>query len=294
MKTKLDYYRIFYETAKHSSFSTAAKNLYVSQSAISQCISLLEKDLGTKLFNRSRKGVTMTSEGLLLFGKIEGAMQSIEQGETLLAQLKHLDSGTLKIAAGDTITSHYLLPYLEQFHAKYPEIRIEMVSSYSSNMLKQIKEGRAELAFINLPAEDSELCIEPCFKIHDIFICGADQKLKDKYSWKEVAAMPLLLLETHSNSRRYLDDAFEKKQISLVPQIEVAVHDLLIRFASINLGAACVVKEFTADALKTGSIQKIPIEPPIEPRYIGCAHLKQSELSHAANAFLELIKRGLD
>ncbi|MBR2916292.1 MAG: LysR family transcriptional regulator, partial [Clostridia bacterium] len=65
MKTKLDYYKVFYETARHSSFSTAAQSLYISQSAISQCISQLEEDLGTKLFIRSRRGVTLTKEGLL-------------------------------------------------------------------------------------------------------------------------------------------------------------------------------------------------------------------------------------
>ena len=119
MKTKLDYYRIFYETARFASFSTAAKNLYISQSAISQCIHQLESDLGTILFVRSRRGVSLTSEGEILFKKVESAMQSIEQGETLLARLHHLESGSLAIAASDTITGRYLLPYLEKFHIKY-------------------------------------------------------------------------------------------------------------------------------------------------------------------------------
>ena len=110
MKTKLDYYRVFYETAKHSSFSTAAKNLYISQSAISQCIHQLESDLDCTLFIRTRQGVTLTTEGKLLFQKVENALQSIEQGETLLARLHHLDSGSLTIAASDTITTHDLLP----------------------------------------------------------------------------------------------------------------------------------------------------------------------------------------
>ena len=104
MKTKLDYYKIFYETARHSSFSTAAKELYISQSAISQCIHQLENDLNAQLFTRSRRGVTLTKEGLLLFQKVESAIQSIEQGETLLARLHHLESGSLVIAAADTIT----------------------------------------------------------------------------------------------------------------------------------------------------------------------------------------------
>lgn len=289
MKTKLDYYRIFYETARFSSFSRAAKHLYISQSAISQCINQLEKDLNAHLFERSRRGVTLTKEGMLLFQKIESAMQSIEQGETLLARLQHLDSGTLVIAAGDTITSHYLLPYLEQFHEIYPEIRIEMANSYSSRMLECVKEGKAELAFVNLPAEDDELTIKPCLTIHDVFVCGPDYNAKKSYSWGEMAALPLILLEENANSRRYVDERFKEKRITLKPQIEMAVHDLLIRFASIHLGVSCVVEEFSKDSLEKGIIKKLNLNPPLPPRNIGYAYLKHNSLSPAAKAFLELL-----
>ena len=289
MKTKLDYYRIFYETARFSSFSTAAKHLYISQSAISQCINQLEKDLNAHLFERSRRGVSLTKEGMMLFQKIESAMQSIEQGETLLARLQHLDSGTLVIAAGDTITSHYLLPYLEQFHEIYPEIRIEMANSYSSRMLECVKEGKAELAFVNLPVEDDELCIKPCLAIHDVFVCGPEYNMKKSYSWSEMASLPLILLEENSNSRRYVDDKFKEKRITLKPQVEMAVHDLLIRFASIHLGVSCVVEEFSKEAMEKGIIKKLNLNPPLPERSIGYAYLKHNSLSPAAKAFLELL-----
>ena len=128
MKTKLDYYRIFYETARYRSFSTAAGRLYISQSAISQCIHQLEDDLNVQLFVRTRKGVSLTNEGKILFLKVENAINSIEQGESQLERLRHLESGELRIAAGDTITTHFLLKYLEDFHATYPDIRIEMAT----------------------------------------------------------------------------------------------------------------------------------------------------------------------
>lgn len=289
MKTKLDYYRIFYETARFSSFSKAAKHLYISQSAISQCINQLEKDLNAHLFERSRRGVTLTKEGMLLFQKIESAMQSIEQGETLLARLQHLDSGTLVIAAGDTVTSHYLLPYLEQFHEIYPEIRIEMANSYSSRLIECVKEGKAELAFVNLPAEDDELTIKPCLTIHDVFVCGPDYNAKKSYSWGEMAELPLILLEENANSRRYVDERFKEKRITLKPQIEMAVHDLLIRFASIHLGVSCVVEEFSKESIEKGIIKKLNLNPPLPPRNIGYAYLKHNSLSPAAKAFLELL-----
>ncbi len=291
MKTKLDYYRIFYETARFSSFSTAAQHLYISQSAISQCIRQLEKDLNAQLFVRSRRGVTLTKEGFLLFQKVESALQSIEQGETLLARLHHLDSGSLMIAAGDTITGHFLLPFLEQFHAAYPGIHIEMANSYSYHMLQCVKEGKAELAFVNLPVTDKELCIQPCLEIHDIFVCGPEHPAKPDYTWEEMAKEPLILLEKNSISRRFLDEKFKEKHIPLQPKIEIAAHELLIQFASIHLGVSCVVEEFSKESLQKGRIRKMNLTPPLPSRQIGCAYLRHNPLSLPAQAFLNLIQK---
>ena len=290
MKTKLDYYKIFYETANCSSFSTAAKKLYITQSAISQCIHQLEEDLNTQLFLRTKRGISLTKEGELLYQKIETAIQAIEQGETLLARLQHLESGSLTIAAGDTITARYLLPYLEQFHATYPNVRIEMANSYTNQMLQMVKEGKAELAFVNMPIEDDELCIEPCLTIHDIFVCNPEQPLKNQYSWKDIAKEPLILLEENSNSRHYVNQQFQSKNIELVPQIEIAAHDLLLQFASIRLGVSCVIEEFAKEELQQGKVKKINLQPPLPPRNIGCAYLKNTPLSQGAKAFLQLIE----
>ncbi len=291
MKTKLDYYRVFYETARFGSFSLAAQKLYISQSAISQCIHQLETDLGVQLFARSRRGVTLTEEGKMLFPKIENALQTIEQGETLLARLHHLKSGALVIAAGDTVTANYLLPYLEAFHTKYPEIHIETANSYSSNLIRYVKEGRAELAFVNLPFEDEELIIEPCMEIHDIFVCGGEYEMKESYTWQEMANLPLILLEHNSTSRRYIEEQFKAKNIPLSPKIEIAVHDLLIRFASIHLGISCVVEEFSKESINSGIIRPMNLNPPLPPRAIGCAYLKHNPLSVAAQTFLKMLKK---
>ena len=289
MKTKLDYYRMFYETARFSSFSTAAQHLYISQSAISQCMQQLESDLGVQLFIRTRRGVSLTNEGKLLFLKVENAINSIEQGENQLERICHLEAGELKIAAGDTITTHFLLKYLEKFHALYPDIRIEMANSYSSQMLSLVKEGKADLAFVNMPILDDELVIEPCMEVNDIFVCGPNYELKSSYSWKEISKLPLILLEKNASSRRFLDEKFKEKNIFLNPQIEVAVHDLLIRFASIHLGISCLIEEFSKEELKQGIIKKINMDPPLPKRNIGYAYLKNAPLSHAAKAFIDLI-----
>ena len=292
MKTKMDYYRIFYETARFRSFSAAAQNLYISQSAISQCIHQLERDLDVQLFVRTKKGVSLTQEGQLLFLKVENAVNSIEQGEKQLDRLHHLESGELRIAAGDTITTHFLLKYLEEYHAAHPDIRIEMANSYSSQMISLVKEGKADLAFVNMPMDDDELVFEPCLEINDVFVCGPDFEKKASYSWKEIAELPLILIEKNASSRHFLEKNFKERNISLNPQIEVAVHDLLIRFASIHLGISCVIEQFSKEELDKGIIQTIPLDPPLPTRSIGCAYLKNAPLSSAAKAFLDMIECG--
>jgi DNA-binding transcriptional LysR family regulator len=102
--------------------------------------------------------------------------------------------------------------------------------------------------------------------------------------------LPLILLEKNSSSRRFLDNNFKEKGIVLNPQIEVAVHDLLIRFASIQLGISCVIEQFSEAELEKGLIKKIPLDPPLPKRSIGYAYLKHAPLSDAAKAFMDLIK----
>ena len=157
-------------------------------------------------------------------------------------------------------------------------------------MITHVKDGRADLAFVNMPMEDDELVFEDCLEINDVFVCGPDFEQNAPYSWEEIAELPLILIEKNASSRHFLEKHFKERSISLNPQIEVAVHDLLIRFASIHLGVSCVIEQFSKEELDKGLIKKIVLNPPLPKRSIGCAYLKNAPLSYAAKAFLELIR----
>ena len=290
MNTKLDYYRIFLEVANTLSFSDAAKKLYISQSAISQTIKQLESDLNTTLFQRYAKGVILTKEGIVLKQYVQEALGALHIVEKKLADMKAMEEGTLSIGAGDTISSNYLIPYLEKFHCMYPNIKIEVFNRTSLEMIDLVKSGLVDLAFINLPLKDNELKIQPCFMIHDIFVCASNKKIKKQYTRQEIANMPLILLEKNANSRKYIDSQFKKNHITLTPQIELGAHELLLQFAMIDLGVSCVIKEFATSYLQNKQVQEITLDEPLAKRAIAYAHLKKMPLSNAASAFLELIK----
>ena len=123
MDINYELYKVFYYVAKTLSFSEASKCLYISQSAVSQSVKVLEKKLGQTLFIRSTKRVQLTPEGEILFKHIEPAMNLIHKGETQLLEANTLNGGQLRIAASDTICRYFLVPYLNKFHKLYPNVQ---------------------------------------------------------------------------------------------------------------------------------------------------------------------------
>ena len=157
MAVKLELYRVFKEVAETGNISLAAKNLYISQSAVSQSIKQLETALQARLFSRSPRGVTLTGEGQMLYEYVRSALSLLSTGEDKLSQAQQLLLGTLTIGASDTVTSLFLTPYLEAFHRKHPGIRLKIVSGRSAKVLSLLKSGVVDIAFASSPSDKTNL-----------------------------------------------------------------------------------------------------------------------------------------
>lgn len=289
---KLDLYRVFSVVAKNNSFSSAAKDLYMTQPAVSQAIMQLENELGTRLFNRTPKGVTLTTEGSLLFEYTNSALGLLDAGEEKLLEFKNLTTGQLKIGVGDTISRFFLMPYLEAFHTMYPNIKLQMLNGTTSEICNFIKSGEVDIGFCNFPIEDSTLQLTVCTDIQDIFVCGEKYKtLSSKsLSYEDLLKFPLIFLEKKSNSRKYVEDYLFARGVHIEPEFELGSHDLVLEFARSNLGIACVTKEFSKDYLQRGLLYELTLRESIPTRSIGMCYLKSVPLSRAAMKFVEIIE----
>ena len=295
MVGSLDSYRIFAEVARRKSLSGAARALYISQPAVSLAIMNLENELGSRLFIRSPKGVTLTYEGKLLHEYVESALNLVNMGESKLAELHNLESGELKIGVGDTISKYFLLPYMVKFHQMYPKINLRVINRTTPDLCSLVKSGEIDLAICNLPVEDPALKIKKCISIHDVFVCG--DRFKEAcslpMSLKVIAELPLILLESKSNSRRYVEEYMLSRGVRVKAEIELGSHDLLLEFARFNFGVACVIEEFSRDYLEKGLLWKVELEEPIPKRAIGFCTLKSVPLSPASARFVEIVESGL-
>lgn len=289
MTIKLEQYRIFNEAARTLSFSLASQNLFISQSAISQTILAIEKELNTKLFIRKSKGVSLTKEGEVLYQYTKEALDTISLGEQRLNSMKKLQDGELIISCGDTISSHFLARYLDQFHQQYPKVKLKIINRTTLETIELIKSGQVDIGFVNLPIQEDTLITKECLKVHDIFVANPSYDSSHLYTKEELAALPLILLESNSNTRKFIEESFLKEGIHLKPEIEIGAHDLLLEFAAINLGVSCVVKEFSMHFLKQNLLQELQQATPLPERSIAYAYLKRIAPSPAAETFMKMI-----
>ncbi|OMF22187.1 LysR family transcriptional regulator [Paenibacillus sp. FSL H8-0548] len=291
MIVNMEWYRVFYWTAKTGSLSRAAEKLYITQPAVTHTIKQLEAKLGGQLFFRMAKGVKLTAEGEVLFQYIEQAYSFMETGERMLAEMHNLQSGEISIGASDTLCKHYLMPYLEQFHTAYPDIRIRVTNRTTPETISLLKEGKIDFGIVHMPAADRLLDFRTSMPLQDILVGGRAYAAlgSDGMKLEAISSYPLLLLEKGASTRCFLDEYAKASGTMLSPELELGSFDLLAQFARSGFGLAFLIREYVIEELSTGELIEIPLQPPLPSRSIGIATLRGVPLSAAAKRFLELL-----
>ena len=295
MSVKLELYRVFKEVAEVGNITAAAQALYISQSAVSQSIKQLENDLQTRLFSRNSRGVTLTAEGKMLYEYVRSAMGLLETGEEKLSQTRELQMGQLVIGASDTVTSQFLLPYLDGFHRDHPAIHIQIISGRSHKVLGLLRSGKVDIAFASTPTDMTSLEAHPCFPTHSIFVAGNDYPcdFDHVYSLEEISAFPLILLERKASRRLYLERFFLQNGLRLNPEIELGARSLLVDLAAIGFGVAGVTEEFVTRELDSGRLRRLKTSFQIPPRSVDMCMLRDVPQTAAAERFAEFVKQSL-
>ena len=275
MEQHLSQYRIFYEVARCGNISRAAKELYISQPAISKAIGKLEESLGTRLFLRNSRGVQLTPEGNVLFQHVAAAFDSLSRGEKELKRIHDFHIGQLKIGVSNTLCKYVLLPYLKSFVEKYPHVNITIESQSTAHTLEMLEARKIDIGLVAEPRARRGLNFTPVMEIHDGFVCTPaymeNLTLREGPAPDIFKTGNIMLLDRSNMSRKHLDTYLSDRDIEVNQLLEVTDMALLIEFARIGLAIACVILDFVSDDLKNGTLMEVPLDAPIPRRVIGFA-----------------------
>lgn len=289
----LELFKIFYTVARCGSLTKASEELFISQPAVSQAIKQLETGLGGKLFVRTPKGVELSDKGgKQIFPLVEKAISLLKEAEDKFSEIKDTASGVVTICASDTVSTHFLLPYLKTYHEKYPNVNLVFKNCTSSETLDNIKNGKCDLGFVNLPIEDTGVTLSSkVMGLTDVFV--ASQKFSDlsgkKVPLKDLQNYPLLMLELSTVTRQSLVNFAKAQGVGLNPEIEPASLELATKLAVNGMGIACVPREFVIEELNSGALFEIDVTPALPPRAIGLVLPKNSELTFAVKEFIKIL-----
>ncbi|MGN0143295.1 MAG: LysR family transcriptional regulator [Roseburia sp.] len=290
MNQNLSSYRIFYTVAQTGNISKAAKELYISQPAISKSIQKLEENVGCKLFSRSSRGVVLTEEGRLLFDHVSAAFETLDLGEEKLRRSIELGVGHLKIGVSSTLCKYILLPYLKEFIRQNPHISISITCHSTNDTLKLLEDNKIDIGLVGKPENLKNIHFDYLEEIEDIFVATKDyiRNLRARGVQKDqiLSSSTLMLLDKNNMTRQYIDDYLQENQIQVRDSIDISSMDLLIDFARIGVGVACVIKSFVKNDLADGSLVEIPLGIPIHKREVGFAYRTGSKPSKSLAEFI--------
>ena len=292
MEQNLSQYKIFYEVAKAGNISKAAKELYISQPAISKAIGKLEDSLGLSLFTRSSRGVQLTSEGEILFEHAREAFEALERGEQELRRIQEFDIGHLRIGVSNTLCKYILLPYLKTFIDQYPHMKVTIESQSTVQTLNRLEQQKIDLGLVAEPSLRNDLSFIPVIDIQDIFVSTRayleNLYLREGSDTNIFETGNIMLLDENNMTRHHVDEYMAENAIFPHQILEVTTMDLLIEFAKIGLGVACVIRELVQKELDTGVLVEIPLQNSISRRTIGFAY-HPSNQAMALKTFLEFL-----
>ncbi len=293
MNIDFELYRIFYTVANTKNITKAAEQLMISQPAISKSIKNLEEQLGGQLFIRTKRGVILTDEGKEFYNYIKRAMEYIYNAEAKFTDLINLNTGTIKIGISATLTKEFLIPYLEEFHKKYPKIDIQIITNISSELIPKLKNGLIDIIIFNVIEErfDKDIEVVECKQIEDCFVVNNSYKnlLDKKISFTDLNNYPLILQSKGSNTRIFLDNLASTYNVTLKPIMELASYSLVVEFSKIGFGIGYVTKDYIKKELKNNELFILDIKENIPKRSIGIATSKTHLPSFSAKKLIEII-----
>ena len=294
MDINYESYKIFYHVALNQSISKAADKLLISQPAVSYQIKVLEEQLGITLFVRTKKGVTLTDEGKILYSYISKGIENFINGENALTNLKNLDYGIIRIGDSTTVSKHVLMPYLKIFHKLYPNIEINITNNLTEELMRELRNGNLDILILNLPMkEGKDLDIKNILEVQDIFVANKDYYdiLNKKISLNDLNNYPLLFQKKPSNTRDYLDNYLNTNKIKLIPKMEIVSYNLIMDFIKIGFGIGYATKEFIKEELNNGDLYELNVIPKIPKRFIGAVTLKQTIPNFSVNKLIDLMTK---
>ncbi len=232
---------IFYRTAKCLNMSQVAKDMYISQPSISQCISEIESEVDAKLFDRIGKKLYLTHEGQIFYEYTRRILNIYEEGINVIRSSES-NKGKLVIGASTTIGT-YIMPYIiHKFNQKEKDIEISMIIDNKQNIEELILNNKVDIGFIEGTVNSKEIILKDIWMDELVFISSVDHEWNGKkyLDIEDLKNNKFIIREDGSGTRERFEDFLENKDIKFDSYIELSNIEAILNYVKLNIGVSCL------------------------------------------------------
>lgn len=285
--------QVFRAVATEKSFSRAAEKVFRTQPAVSLAVQRLEAELGERLIDRAGKDLLLTDAGRLVldyarrFENLKGEM------ENALAELRDNAAGQLTVGANES-TSLYLLPHIAAYRRRYPRVRVQVRRCLSSRIPAQIVDGDLEMGVISYDPQDPRVTTTVIYTDHLSFVVSPRHRFASRksVSIRDLGMETFIAHNVVSPYRNLVLRAFEKYRVPLHMDVEMPTVETIRTMVQADEGVAFVPRMCVEPDLTRRSLCEVTVRELKLARQIRLARPARRGLSHAARAFLDLVKKG--
>ena len=251
----------FVRIVQHGSFSKAAESLGYTQSAVTIQIRRMEEDLGTRLFDRVGKNVTLTSQGSAFLPHAYAILQELNSAQNDLSQADEL-CGELRVGTIDSICHAKLLPILRYFRTRHPKVKIWITISSPEDLIQRMEHSRVDLIYILDEPRYSNNWVKPLERKEPVvLVASASLGLETRSSLvlEDLFEYPFFLTESNANYRRAFDRLLAARNRTLIPSLECSDTGFLIRTLKTTPGISLLPLFTVQDAIEQGDLAVLPV-----------------------------------
>ena len=286
------YMQTFYVVAKHGNISKAAKELFLTQPAVSRIIANLEAEYGTKLFHRSKGGVALSKEGLHLYDLIKKPFAELARLENDIANKTALYGNVVHIGTTTTALYVYLFTRLDNIKRQFPGVNFRLYTGSSKELLEMVRDGKIDFAFITTPFASGEgIEIATIQELHDVVVApkSLEGEFQGKVPLSKLANYPFILLNKSMQFREHVDKFLLEEGVKIVPTYELDNSSNIMPLVEGNYGLSFIPYEMAEHSIEEGKCIKVETEKQAPLRYISFAIKNETNYSNVVYAIKKAI-----
>jgi|WetSurMetagenome_2_1015567.scaffolds.fasta_scaffold00115_49 DNA-binding transcriptional LysR family regulator len=283
----------FKKVAETGGISHAAAELLLTQPAVSKQIMALEEELGERLFDRIGKKMYLTHAGDTLMEHAEKILRSVDEAKTAVRDISAECSGELLIGASDHISIHRLPGVLKAYITAFPKVDLKLRCHRSETILEMVGRNQVDLGVITLPRPVSGIIPKPIWRDRMSLVCAKGHPLGAGRSIRlgDAIKYNMILMETGTETRRAIDEAFSGMKLSPHVTMEVAYIETVKGLVRAGLGISILPEKAVEAEVKSGALMKVRISDAHISRDLGLVYLKDKFLSRPATEFIKILDK---